>query len=66
MTDKNPPPYPIRKYVPRPPVPGSYKGLLRALSAAARELGMPMGAAAPPPLRVRTARGSDVGACRRV
>ena len=43
MTDKNPLPYPIRKYVPRPPVPGSYKGLMLALHAAARELGMPMG-----------------------
>ena len=42
MTD-NPLPCPIRKYVPRPPVPGSYKGLMQALHAAARELGMPMG-----------------------
>ena len=39
----NPLPYQIRKYVPRPPVPGSYKGLMLALHAAARELGMPMG-----------------------
>ena len=48
MTDKNPLPYPAREYLARQPVPGSYKGLRRALSAAAREFGMPMGAAAPP------------------
>ena len=48
MTDKNPLPYPAREHLARQPVPGSYKGLLRALSAAAREFGMPMGAAAPP------------------
>ena len=48
MTDKNPLPYPVREYVARRPVPGSYKGLRRALSAAASELGIGMGAAAPP------------------
>ena len=48
MTDKNPLPYPAREHLARQPVPGSYKGLLRALGAAARELGMPMGSAAPP------------------
>ena len=40
MTDKNPPPYQIREYQARPPVPGSHKGLMLALHAAARELGM--------------------------
>ena len=48
MTDKNPLPYPIREYVARQPVPGSHKALMRALSAAARELGVGMGTAAPP------------------
>ena len=48
MTDKNPLPYPAREHLARQPVPGSYKGLRRALGAAARELGMPMGSAAPP------------------
>ena len=44
----NPLPYPVREHVARPPVPGSYKGLMRALSAAARELGMPMGGSGAP------------------
>ena len=48
MTDKAPLPYPAREHLARQPAPGSYKGLRRALSAAAREFGMFMGAAAPP------------------
>ena len=43
MNDKNPLPYRAREYVARPPVPGSDKGLMLALSAAARELGIRMG-----------------------
>ena len=44
VTEKNPHPYPTREHLARRPAPGSYKGLMVALSRAAREIDVPMGA----------------------